>query len=46
LKKAGNGKIILMHPTEDTVKAMPVIIENLQKQGYKITTVSDLLSEE
>ncbi|HHW02806.1 MAG TPA: polysaccharide deacetylase family protein [Thermoanaerobacterales bacterium] len=46
LKKAGNGKIVLMHPTEDTVKAMPVIIENLQKQGYKITTITDLLSGE
>jgi len=45
LKNAGNGKIVLMHPTEDTVSAMPVIIENLQKQGYKITTVGDLLSE-
>lgn len=46
LDNAGNGKIVLMHPTEDTVKAMPTIIENLHQQGFKITTVSELLSEE
>jgi len=45
IKNAGNGKIVLMHPTEDTVKAMPTIIKNLKEQGYKITTVSELLSE-
>ena len=44
LDNAGNGKIVLMHPTEDTVKAMPVIIDNLQQQGFKITCVSDMLS--
>ncbi|HHV19559.1 MAG TPA: polysaccharide deacetylase family protein [Thermoanaerobacterales bacterium] len=43
LENAGNGKIILMHPTEDTVRAMPTIIENLHRQGFKITTVSELL---
>ncbi|MGI5859498.1 MAG: polysaccharide deacetylase family protein [Tepidanaerobacteraceae bacterium] len=43
LENAGNGKIVLMHPTEDTVRAMPTIIENLHRQGFKITTVSELL---
>lgn len=43
LDNAGSGKIVLMHPTEDTVRAMPVIIDNLHQQGYKITTVSELL---
>lgn len=46
LDNAGNGKIVLMHPTEDTVTAMPTIIENLHRQGFKITTVSELLSTE
>jgi len=46
LDNAGNGKIVLMHPTEDTVKAMPTIIDNLYREGYKITTVSELLSTE
>lgn len=46
LKNAGNGKIVLMHPTQDTVNAMPIIIQNLQQMGYKIITVSELLSDE
>jgi len=44
LDNAGNGKIVLMHPTEDTVKSMSVIIDNLQQQGYKITTVGEMLA--
>lgn len=43
LDNAGNGKIVLMHPTEDTVRALPTIIDNLQRNGYTISTVSDLL---
>ena len=43
IENAGNGKIVLIHPTEDTVKAMPFIIENLQQQGYKIVSVGDML---
>jgi polysaccharide deacetylase family sporulation protein PdaB len=43
LKHAGNGKIVLMHPTEDTVKALPTVIENLRREGYKVTTVGELL---
>lgn len=46
LDNAGNGKIVLMHPTEDTVRALPTIIENLRQRGFEITTVSKLLSEE
>lgn len=46
VKNAGNGKIVLMHPTEDTIQALPIIIRTLKKEGYQITTVSDLLSKE
>jgi len=46
LENAGNGKIVLMHPTEDTVKAMPTIIDNLYREGFKLTPVSELLSTE
>jgi probable sporulation protein (polysaccharide deacetylase family) len=45
LKNADNGKIVLMHPTADTVIALPTVIENLHNYGYKITTVSELLSQ-
>lgn len=41
--KAHSGAIVLMHPTQPTVEALPVIIENLKKQGYQLTTVSDVL---
>lgn len=43
IDNAGNGKIVLMHPTEDTIRALPTIIENLENKGYKISTVSSIL---
>jgi len=43
LTKIHNGAFVLMHPTSDTVKALPKIIEELTKRGYSIGTVSDLL---
>ncbi len=41
--KAHNGAIVLMHPTDPTVKALPSIIDALRKKGYQLTTVSDVL---
>lgn len=32
-----------MHPTEETVKALPDIINFLFKKGYKIGTISDVI---
>ncbi len=43
LKKLHNGAIILMHPTAPTAQALPSLIEEIQKRGYTITTVSDIL---
>jgi probable sporulation protein (polysaccharide deacetylase family) len=43
-KKQHNGAIILMHPTAVTVKALPVMIQNLKNQGYRISTVSEVLN--
>ena len=40
IPKLHNGAIILMHPTEPTVKALPEIIDNIQKNGYSIYPVS------
>lgn len=37
------GALILMHPTEATLKALPDIILLLKAQGYKIKTVSEQL---
>lgn len=35
--------IVLMHPTEETNKALPEIIETLFKKGYNIGSISDIL---
>ncbi|AUW93713.1 polysaccharide deacetylase [Sulfobacillus thermotolerans] len=43
LAKARPGAIVLMHPTDRTVKALPLIIEGLKSQGYNLVTVSALL---
>ncbi len=41
LNKATNGAIILMHPTDSTVTALPTLISELKKQGYKLVTISE-----
>jgi probable sporulation protein (polysaccharide deacetylase family) len=41
--KAHNGAIVLMHPTAPTVKALPQIIQRLEKEGYRLVTVPRLL---
>lgn len=40
IKNAKGGDLILMHPTEATVQALPRIIKTLQEEGFKLTTVS------
>lgn len=41
VKNSNGGDLILMHPTEATVQALPRIIETLQSQGFNLTTVSE-----
>lgn len=41
VKNPSGGDLILMHPTEATVKALPKIIEKLQNDGFYLTTVSE-----
>jgi peptidoglycan/xylan/chitin deacetylase (PgdA/CDA1 family) len=44
LSKVQNGSIILFHNAAlHTPEALPGIIENLQKQGYKLVPVSQLI---
>lgn len=45
IKNAVNGAIVLMHPTGNTIKALPSMIEALKSQGYELNTVSDILSD-
>lgn len=42
-KKQHNGAIILMHPTEVTVKALPEMIKSIKAKGYEIVEVSEVL---
>lgn len=41
--RARPGAIVLLHPTDRTVEALPRLIAELQRQGYRLVTVSDLL---
>ncbi|MGI6538734.1 MAG: polysaccharide deacetylase family protein [Caldicoprobacterales bacterium] len=44
MKNPHNGALVLMHPTADTVTALPIIIERLQEQGYCIGSVSKAIA--
>lgn len=44
--KVHNSAIVLMHPTEETVKALPEIIKYLYQNGYKIGTISDVIKND
>ena len=44
--KIHNGALILMHPTEVTTNNLEHLIIEIKNKGYKIDTVSDMLSEE
>lgn len=41
-----NGDFVLMHPTEHTLKALPVILDTLQSKGLCVKTVSECLALE
>ncbi len=45
MKKPHKGAILLMHPKPATVEALPVIINNISKEGIAIGTVSQLIGE-
>lgn len=45
VRKAENGAIVLMHPTESTAEALETIIEELQATGYEVVDISTLLDE-
>lgn len=47
LSKVKNGSIVLFHNNATYTKdALPVILENLQKEGYKVVPVSELIYKE
>ena len=40
-----NGAFVLMHPTEPTAQALPLIIEQLQQKGYSVVPVLQILNQ-
>ncbi|HHV77188.1 MAG TPA: polysaccharide deacetylase family protein [Syntrophothermus lipocalidus] len=38
-----NDAIILMHPTQPTVEALPSILKQLKEEGYRFATVSEIV---
>ena len=44
MKKVHNDAIILMHPTEPTVKALPDMLKQLHDQNYKMVTIDKITS--
>ncbi|MBA1333913.1 MAG: putative polysaccharide deacetylase [Firmicutes bacterium] len=42
--KLHNGGIILMHPTDQTVEALPVIIKEIRNQGYEILSLEYIVN--
>jgi len=44
INKLHNDAIILMHPTEPTVKALPDLLAKIQEQGYKMITIEELVT--
>ncbi|MGI6147821.1 MAG: polysaccharide deacetylase family protein [Limnochordia bacterium] len=45
LGKASNGALVLMHPTQPTVEALPIIIDQLLQRGFRLVTVGELLAD-
>lgn len=43
LSKAGNDSILLFHPVEPTVKALPRVLEGLREKGLQCRTIEEIL---
>lgn len=46
LPNARNGAMVLMHPTEPTLGALRTLVPDLKKKGFRLVTVSELMSPE
>ena len=43
VNKVHNDAIILMHPTDPTLKALPGMLDQLKAEGYKMVTIDKIL---
>ena len=41
--RASNGALVLMHPTQPTLEALPIILDQLIQKGYRLVTVGNSL---
>jgi peptidoglycan/xylan/chitin deacetylase (PgdA/CDA1 family) len=44
VKPKKEGAIVLMHPKENTVKALPRILKELNQEGFRMTKLSELIT--
>jgi peptidoglycan/xylan/chitin deacetylase (PgdA/CDA1 family) len=44
IKTNKSGAIVLMHPKENTVKALPVILQQLAQEGFVFSTLDELIT--
>jgi peptidoglycan/xylan/chitin deacetylase (PgdA/CDA1 family) len=44
LARLSPGAIVLIHPTDRTLAALPSLLEEIRARGYALTTVSDLMA--
>lgn len=42
----GDGEILLLHPTDATVAALPAIVDSYLADGYRFVTVADMLPQD
>jgi peptidoglycan/xylan/chitin deacetylase (PgdA/CDA1 family) len=45
VSKLENGSMVLMHPTKPVAEGLDSMIMDITAKGYKLGTVSDLISE-
>ena len=45
VSKVENGSMVLMHPTKPTAEGLEAMITDIKAKGYKLGTVSELMSE-
>ncbi|MGB9792096.1 MAG: polysaccharide deacetylase family protein [Thermacetogeniaceae bacterium] len=45
LENIHNGAIILMHPTQEIIQALPAILKGLSEQGYQVVPLEKLIQE-
>ncbi len=43
VSRVHNDAIVLMHPTEPTVKALPEMLKQLKNQGYKMISIDEMV---